>query len=731
MPVNTQPPAPNSELKYFNSGVQNLLDDTLIAGDAASDASNWYDQDGRLKLIPGRTPVGAEGLLGKNTGQKFGYKTDGTLVHYAKHGTAIQYFDGTNWQNCITGLTENADYFMANYSSLAGAFTFFIGPDGIFFINNAVPSSSQALYLSTKNFKFAGGIIDKGRMIAWGRKEDKTGLYGSYIDAQNSTVYSLVSNESIGTGDGSTKTFTHTLAFKATHAFANSFGLTIAGSIGTLKSISGITKANPGVVTATAHGFTTGDTVIIKSVVGMTQVNDKVFTVTVIDADNFSIGVDSSGYTSYSSAGTASKCEVFTDTYLGTLTSPQGGTGTIDYLTGAVSVTFNTAPVNTGDILGAYEWQDMTVHGIADFSHSGSRIAGEGFQFPQDEGGDPILAVVVGLDGNYYSAKKTCFYALSIGADDVTADNNVYRRDLGIQSPHAICPTQFGIVFMNTANPSKPVLTILQRNPVGGEVEPTILFPNFAFVNYDWSDAAFDTYERYIVMACRSMGAVNNDTILLGNPAKGTMSVDITSYPARTFARDNSGNLFIGSPITKSVYNVFSGNDDNGDLIQNFWRGKGELFQPPVRKGHFYPTMLKKHRKLRFKGMIAPNQSYQVWVDYDDTGPQLVGTVLGNGSYVDYGAGVLVGQSLVGNGLLGGITAASVFPYYVELRIKKPPKFLKRAIIFKALGFGYVDINYQNDWGLMFFEDKLPVRFRQKQNVSLDGTQTNLPSPEF
>lgn len=76
------------------------------------------------------------------------------------------------------------------------------------------------------------------------------------------------------------------------------------------KTVSAITQASPGVVTATGHGFITGDKVILNAVVGMTQVNNsvsgQVFTVTKIDDDNFSIGVDTTGYTGYSSAGYAS-----------------------------------------------------------------------------------------------------------------------------------------------------------------------------------------------------------------------------------------------------------------------------------------------------------------------------------------------------------------------------------------------------------------------------------------
>ena len=44
-------------------------------------------------------------------------------------------------------------------------------------------------------------------------------------------------------------------------------------------TISGITKANPGVVTANSHGFSNGDFVNISSVAGMTEVNNKTFKV--------------------------------------------------------------------------------------------------------------------------------------------------------------------------------------------------------------------------------------------------------------------------------------------------------------------------------------------------------------------------------------------------------------------------------------------------------------------
>lgn len=75
----------------------------------------------------------------------------------------------------------------------------------------------------------------------------------------------------------------------------------------TAGTITGITQANPAVVTVVAHGYVTGDKAFIAAVVGMEQVNDQIFDVTRLTADTFSIGVNSTAYDAYSSGGTSQK----------------------------------------------------------------------------------------------------------------------------------------------------------------------------------------------------------------------------------------------------------------------------------------------------------------------------------------------------------------------------------------------------------------------------------------
>lgn len=73
-------------------------------------------------------------------------------------------------------------------------------------------------------------------------------------------------------------------------------------------TITGITQANPAVVTATAHNLRDGDFVTISGVVGMTQVNGNTYQIKVTAANTFQlVGINSTGFTAYSSGGTAAR----------------------------------------------------------------------------------------------------------------------------------------------------------------------------------------------------------------------------------------------------------------------------------------------------------------------------------------------------------------------------------------------------------------------------------------
>ena len=408
---------------------------------------------------------------------------------------------------------------------------------------------------------------------------------------------------------------------------------------------------------------------------------------------------------------------VFTDNFLGVLVGSAGHFGTINYATGAFTIT-GQAGAGTA----TYQWEDSNAKGVTDFSLSGTRVAGEGFQFPQDVGGDAILNVNIGIDGAYYSMKSQSAYKLVIGAADTSADttNEVYRRDLGLPNFRATTSSSKGIIFMNTAQPTKPQLTILKRNDIGTDVEPYAMFPQFDFSQYNYDNCAVDTYDRYVIVACKTLDSTYNNIILLGDLLTDT--IDVTTYSARCFAKDG-GLLYAGSAITESTFKLYSGFDDDGLYIVNEWISKGEQYEALG-----IAESLKKIKKLRIKGNIDPDQSVEVYVSYDDSDFALVGTISGRGSYVDYLSPQSIGNNIIGYTQIGGADLFVSYPFFTELKLQSQ-KFRKRTVKFKAIGIGYVDIDTLMDRDILIFEKRIPKRFRSKQNVSLDGLTTGISSP--
>jgi len=82
------------------------------------------------------------------------------------------------------------------------------------------------------------------------------------------------------------------------------------------KSITGATAADPVVITATSHGYSNGDRVYITGVTGMTEINNREFTVANVTTDTFELsGVDGSGFSAFVSGGTVGKIVEVTTTY--------------------------------------------------------------------------------------------------------------------------------------------------------------------------------------------------------------------------------------------------------------------------------------------------------------------------------------------------------------------------------------------------------------------------------
>ncbi|MBK8773087.1 MAG: phage tail protein [Rhizobiales bacterium] len=105
--------------------------------------------------------------------------------------------------------------------------------------------------------------------------------------------------------------------------------VSVQSALAATKTITAITKNTTGVVSSTAHGYSNGDYVLILAQ-GMYQVNYRVFRVSAVATDSFSLeGEDTTNYGTFVS-GTAQK--ITFGTSLATLTSINASGGDFDFI---------------------------------------------------------------------------------------------------------------------------------------------------------------------------------------------------------------------------------------------------------------------------------------------------------------------------------------------------------------------------------------------------------------
>jgi hypothetical protein len=147
-------------------------------------------------------------------------------------------------------------------------------------------------------------------------------------------------------------------------------------------TVTAISSAAAGVVTAAGHGFSTGDSIKFVGVVGMTEVNGNAYTITSIDTDTFSI-VDTTGFTAYVSGGTVEKSLIGTTTKLGGIKAADAaalkriiephGNGVItitgvDVDSGAVSYSYDSTTYTTNQVNPFDDEASNTVDGVVSYA---------------------------------------------------------------------------------------------------------------------------------------------------------------------------------------------------------------------------------------------------------------------------------------------------------------------------------------------------------------------------
>jgi hypothetical protein len=374
--------------------------------------------------------------------------------------------------------------------------------------------------------------------------------------------------------------------------------------------------------------------------------------------------------------------ETFQDDRNGNMVGTLGGTGTVNYATGAVSVTFNTAPLNLAAITCSYYTEDATADGVLDFN-TGSVGAGKAKVFRQDDGG-PFMSVFPFLSIEYaLHTLKT--WALTTALDDTQSTNLAYRK-IGIPYPWAAIETPEGILLIDTANPTDPKVRRLEigQYTTNLTIVPTPISDQLDLSIHEFDYALAFRWGDYDIVCCQELvnGVANtyNTVMYVRNVFSGAW--DKLDYRASRLAIVD-GSLIAGDPISNNVYTLFSGFDDDEAAVENHWQD-GQM--------NLGTTNLKVTHYERVTGLIQKDQDIDVYNVLDDGTPVLVFTIEGDGDYVDQGINTPIGSYTLGSKIIGGGGEATAHPFDVTFPIHTD-RYQYISTRFKATGLGYAAIN--------------------------------------
>lgn len=427
--------------------------------------------------------------------------------------------------------------------------------------------------------------------------------------------------------------------------------------------------------------------------------------------------------------------ETFTDDYLGNLIGNLGGTGTIDYNTGAFSITPNNpaTPPASPVVNCVYSYEDSTNGGIADFTKSSTRLAGQGVAWIQQSGGD-ILGVNP-YNGSYYVIHQRNAWVVTPSTDDTTAVNTIYRQNLSLSSERGSVATADGIYFVDTTISSKPYIGLLTYDSVTGLVLPIDLSSEVLDLTpYVFDQCAVYQWSDLIVFACRTPDSSYNNRMiafnfkLSGTPRNQSRSsgskriFDTLDYLANCFTTF-AGQLISGDPISNNAYKLFDGFDDDGAIPNCSWVGNQD---------DHGMIALKQTKKIWAEGFINTNQSVDVYVQLDANTAVKVGSISGNGVYVDQSNAITIGSLQVGVYPVPGPNSTPIaYHYLIQITINSA-KYKYFTIQFKPTGIGYFSFQMYANYDIRENVDKLPLLYRnytKGQTLTTSGSGTGAISP--
>lgn len=697
---------PDHAVGEFN-GMNTYISDLAQLQDGESpDSLNWITgtQKDHIELRGGYALLGTNrnSGVGRITGLAVGQMTNGTQVPFFTFGEKVMYYDASSnttkevsTPNILGTAANGEDVAIMPYQNLAGSFVYLTSPDSSI-IKIAVANPATAVDLLSTAYRGLAKI-DNNRMFMWQRKDIvgtpyNTQLFLGVSDKSTTSQYTQTTGDSVGTGDGTTKSFTGTITVPATvnGAAQSLFAVEIAAPTGGGVAITGITAAVQAVVSVSnTSSFSVGQAILINGVSGMTQINNVIGIIEAITANtNITLSINSSTFSAYISGGNIFPCEYFIDDQNGNLNSINGGTGTVNYQNGAVTIKFHTAPVLGQNIYAQFYSEDSTSGGIADFTQNGS-VVGQGKTFNQFDGGGTLEAVWP-FDQVQYCFHQLKTWYLNLTTDDTNASNLPYRSTFGVPYWRAAFPTPDGILILDNAQPSQPKVQFLEISPSVAAlitIIPTSISDQLNLSPFGFGQCAVRRFGTWDIICFQDVtnGVVDTVNTLMFIRDIYSGQWDLLDYAISCMDTFN-GQLLGGDSLSNNVYTLFSGFDDDGTLIDNHWTSKAFLFAEG----------LKKCNRFVLRGLIQQSQKINVNFATDFGNFVTLFTVAGNGSYVNLGNPVTVGSSSVGSQVIGGGGGQGApiiaYPYEVEFIIGTDI-FEYIQVQFQATNIGYCSID--------------------------------------
>ena len=619
---------PDVNVKNWNRGLITRLESQSIPRGAASDALNWFSQGDHIELRGGRALMGTEITTnGKISGLKVGVRFDGVQVPFRVYDQKQGYYD-----------TVTEDWI-----------------DAAVFPITVLDDDGNCEDISFSTYHSLAGAY----------------LYGS---SPNSSIYKTPIANPASVVDQLSTAHRGKIRIKQARMFLWDRKDTTGGSDKNGVYLSYIDRdelSDYTPVTAEAIGAlgstTYSGTLAFKAG----------------DAKRTCMYVS---FTATTAAGT----ELFIDDRNGSLSSAAGGTGTINYATGAYSITFSQ--ITTGAVTSDYYWENAVSAGICDFSKSNPRTAGQGAVFRQDEGGAEMQNMgTIGEDEFCFHRIKT--WNLFLSSDDTDATNLVYRVRVGLPYWQALEETGEGIIYADAIDVNDPLIRIMQKSQFSTEVLPASLSDNLLLKDYRFDKCVIKEWGSYYVVVCRHVTSTINNRMLMYNKIWKTW--DIMDLRASYIDEYNSS-LIAGDSGSKNVFTLFSGVSDEDANIPNQWTtGKDNLGSEGVKYSNVF----------EIAGLVGPDQKLKISLAYDSSDFVEVGfteivdgdddhqyAIEGTGTYVDQSQSAVIGGPVIGSTMIGGgELGLNASPYRRQFRINTPIFEFVR-VKFEAVGVGYMSI---------------------------------------